>query len=93
MSHQPRRYFVVVAQHDVPRKVIGSGEGRIVPNDRTLEEVVRQRNIGTERPLLGWRTVAGTQRALTANRVTNDDREAGWSVRVYERRQGKLGPL
>lgn len=92
MSHQPRKYFVVVLQGEVPRTVKGANGARIVPTDRTLDEVVRQRNLGDERPLLGWRTRAGADKNRYAEPLDADDREAGWAVHVYERRGGKLGP-
>lgn len=94
MSHRPRRYFVVVLHNDTPRSVKGSNGARIVPTDRTLEQVVAQRNLGGAKPLLGWRTLAGAEKHRDRDiRDWVRDRIHGYSIRIYERRGGKLEPL
>lgn len=55
MSHQPRRYFVVVLHNGIPRIIKGANGQRLV--DGALEDVVC-----TGRPLLGWRTFAGADK-------------------------------
>lgn len=93
MSHQPRKYFVVVLQSGIPRTIKGANGKRLVPTDRTLEEVVAQRNLGSERPLFGWRSLAGARKHRDLEPCNADDRAAGWVVRIYERRHGKLEPV